>query len=122
MIAPNPRTSYPAPHAAVILATCAFIPPITDPMGRSWRQPDMSEVTFDDTHALLTQAQFDGLAEYSTTNPSGVYPGKCWKAQVAENLGGGRYRWTDRWELRWWGESDIGPGFCSNNHREIIIY
>lgn len=121
MIAPNPRASYPAPHAAHLVPTCASIPPITDPQGRSWRQPDMTAVEFDDTHVLLTQAQFDGLAEYSTTTPSGVYPGKCWKAEVLEFEGRGVRR-TGKWLLRWFGESTIGPGYCSNHQREIIIY
>lgn len=26
-----------------------------------------------------------------------------------------------RWLLVWFGESEIGPGFCSNNFRVIII-
>lgn len=124
MIAPNPRTSYPAPHAAVVFTTGTFIPPITDPLGKHWRQPDMTAVDFDDTHVLLTQAQFDGLAEYSTTNPTGVYPGKCWKAQELTwpEPHGSFPKATGKWFLRWFGESTIGPGFCSNNHREIIIY
>lgn len=116
----NVRSSYPAPFPAVAIPTCQFIPPITDPMGRHWRQPDMLDVTFDDTHVLLTQAQFDGLAEYSTTYPSGVYPGKCWKAQIAEDLGGGKWRWTNIWKLRWFGLCE-DPTKCSNNQREIII-
>jgi len=119
------RDSYPAPMGAVVLSTGTFIPPITDPMGKHWRQPDMTDVEFDDTHAILTQAQFDGLPEYSTTTPGGVYPGKCWKSQQWEWVpvaGGMRERcWTDKWNLCWFGESELGPGYCSNKHREIII-
>lgn len=105
---------------AAVLATAEAIPPITEPMGRSWRQPDMTQVEITSEHARLTKAQFDALPEYSTSYPSGVYPGKCWKAQKAEDLGGGRWRWTDTWLLRWFGECE-DPTKCSNHQREIII-
>lgn len=118
------RATYPAPALAVVIPTCVFIPPITDPMGKSWRQPDLTDVTMDDTHVMLTKREFKELSDYSTTNPTGVYPGKCWKARQAEAViigGEQRLRWTDTWLLRWFGESEIGPGYCSNHHRIIII-
>lgn len=119
------RATYPAPHAAAAVPTCTFIPQMTDPLGRYWRQPeDMTEVEFDDKHALLTQAQFDGLSEYSTTTPSGVYPGKCWKGQMSMALKkDGKVvgtALTDRWLLRWYGICE-DPKMCSVNSREIII-
>lgn len=122
MIAPNARSSYPAPYPAVAIPTCVFIPPITDPLGRNWDQPDMTDVTFDDTHVMLTQKQFDGLAEYSTTTPSGVYPGKCWKAQGLDwpKEHGGFPKPNGKWYLRWFGLCE-DPNKCSNNGREIII-
>lgn len=52
------------------------IPPITDPMGRHWRQPSVASIALDDTHALMDDATFQALPEYSATRPSGVYPGK----------------------------------------------
>jgi hypothetical protein len=123
MIQTAARSIYRAPMFAAVIPTCAFIPPITDPQGRSWRQPDMATVEFDDTHVLLTQAQFDGLPEYSTTTPTGVYVGKCWKAQelIWPDRHGGFPKATGKWFLRWFGESEIGPGYCSNHQREIII-
>lgn len=33
----------------------------------------------DDTHAMMSQADFDALPEYSCSNPSGVFFGKRWK-------------------------------------------
>lgn len=113
------RASYPAPMFAVVLAT-SIIPPITDPMGRHWDQPNTENFVIDDTHVIMSERDFKALAEYSTTTPSGVYPGKCWKSQVAEDLGAGKWRWTDRWLLRWFGTCE-DPKFCSNHHREIII-
>jgi hypothetical protein len=117
------RATYPAPALAVVHATCVFIPPITDPLGRSWRQPDLTDVTMDDTHVMLTKRQFDELADYSTTWPTGVYPGKCWKARMAEDriVGGQAFMaWSNVWMLRWFGEC-ADPTMCSNNQREIII-
>lgn len=122
------RSTYPAPHAATVLTTGTFIPPITDPMGKHWRQPDTENFVIDDTHVSMTQRDFDMLPEYSTTNPSGVYVGKCWKSQQSEQVKVSdhgvtmvKHRWIDKWDLRWFGESTIGPGYCSNHRREIII-
>lgn len=56
-----------------------IIPPITDPLGRSWRQPHRRFIELDNTHALMSEQTFKGLAEYSTSIPTGVYDGKMWK-------------------------------------------
>jgi hypothetical protein len=98
------------------------IPRITDPQGTSWRQPDRSEILIDETHALMTAATFKELAEYSASKPTGVYPGKMWK----RHDGAFDFEFMTRggvpeWLLCWYGESQIGPGFCSNHHRKIIL-
>jgi hypothetical protein len=85
------------------------IPPITDPMGKYWRQPDTSRILIDDTHALMEKSTFEALSEYSTTIPTGVYPGKMW-----------RCHYLGTWFLRWFGEHE-DPSLCSNHHREIIV-
>lgn len=90
------------------------IPPITDPLGKFWNQPDLKLILIDDTHALMEMATFEGLADYSCTMPSGVYPGKMWRCRVKyddESMG---------WLLRWYGESEK-PGYVSNHHRRIIL-
>jgi len=87
------------------------IPVMDDPMGAYWKQPhDMTSVPFDDAHALITSQQFDGLAEYSRSTPSGVYPGKCWKAQTV--LG--------EWYLCWFGP-DNGDGLLKTFSRKILV-
>ena len=99
-----------------------IIPPITHELGRYWDQPSTAEILIDDTHALMTLATFDELAEYSASNPSGAYEGKMWKRndgsfdrQFIANGG------VPTWFLCWYGESQIGPGYVSNNHRKILL-
>jgi hypothetical protein len=87
------------------------VPPITEPMGRHWIQPDRSRVLVDETHAVTDQQAFDMLPEYSSTTPSGVYPGKMWKRQ--DNTGA--------WWLRWFGIVDGRPDVCSNNCRRLLV-
>lgn len=107
--------------------TVSPIPPITDPLGRSWRQPDRSLIEIDDTHALMTRLTFESLADYSASNPSGVYVGKMWRRHdgvfdvVFRSAGG-----TPEWLLCWFGPCKKAecPGcdkFVSNNWRKILI-
>lgn len=112
------RASYPAPMFAVVLST-SIIPPITDPMGAHWRQPNTDNFEIDDTHVMMSQRDFDALAEYSTSTPSGVYPGKCWKSEKLV-FEGRNVRRTGQWFLRWFGTCE-DPKFVSNHYREIII-
>lgn len=96
------------------------IPDITDPLGRSWRQPSRSVIELDDTHALMTQATFEDLAEYSSSQPTGVYEGKMWKRH--DGLYDRRCRPEDRrWLLCWYDVSEKGPDYCSTQFREILI-
>lgn len=69
------------------------IPPITDPMGKYWDQPPVSDILVDDTHALMTFLTWKRLAEYSSTLPTGTYTGKMWKA----------FRTGGNWFLCWYG-------------------
>ncbi len=98
------------------------IPPITEPLGRYWEQPDLSAILIDDEFALMSRKTFDALSEYSASRPSGVYPGKMWKRHDGafdRNFlaHGGKPEWL----LCWYGESEIGPGYCSNHGRKIIL-
>lgn len=95
-----------------------YIPPITDPLGSSWIQPDRSRMLVDDKHALMTKATFLSLKEYSSTMPSGVYEGKMWSRHD-----GSFDRSPDReppvWLLCWYRNSK--PGYCSTEFRKIIL-
>ena len=98
------------------------IPPITDPMDRSWDQPPRERITVDDKHALMSLADFKALPEYSSSQPSGVYDGKMWRRH------NGACDWNfiarggkPEWWLCWFGPSEKGPDFCTTNHRKIIL-
>lgn len=111
---------HPAPFGSVTHPTASnVIPKITDPLGQHWDQPNTDNFVIDDTHVIMTYRDFDQLAEYSTTNPSAAYEGKCWKAQKYQD--GDKFAPSGPWVLRWFGVSLIGPGYVSNHEREIIV-
>lgn len=85
------------------------IPPITDPLGKHWQQPEIKEIEIDSTHALMSKKAFNELLEYSCSQPTKVYEGKMWKSKLG-----------NKWILHWFGKSDH-PDFCSNNNRRILI-
>lgn len=83
------------------------IPVMNDPLSKYWYQPkDIRSAPMDDKHVLLTTEQYNKLSKYNSTNPSGVYPGKCWM------------RINDASYLVWYGE-DI-KGMCSINYRVVL--
>jgi len=98
------------------------IPPITDPLGRYWRQPDREHIAVDEKFARMSRATFDLLPEYSCSKPTGVYEGKMWKRHDGsfdqEFLArGGKPTWL----LCWYGVCDEHTDCVSNNSREIVL-
>ena len=107
------RTRYEA--AVHRIEHAHVIPPITDPLGRSWAEPSRGDIDVDDRFARMSKATLEKLADYSASMPSGVYPGKMWRCRVS-------YRDESQgWLLRWYGVSDEGPQFCSNHQRRIVL-
>jgi hypothetical protein len=90
----------------------SVIPPITDPLGSSWVQPARSELQIDNEDVRMSQKAFDKLLEYSTSIPSGKYPGKMWKLN--------RPLRSDIWYLSWYSESSE-PGMLDIHYRKIVI-
>ncbi|RJT26885.1 hypothetical protein [Buttiauxella izardii] len=86
------------------------IPPMADPLGRHWQQPTAEGILIDGKHAVMDNQTFSALAEYSGSVPSGVYPGKMWKAISSDG----------RKFLRWYGIAD-DLRLCTCNQREILI-
>lgn len=89
--------------------SASFIPEMTDPMGRHWRQPKglNSRVVADDCNAMIAPQDLAALPEYSSTIPTGVYPGKMWRAEYHD----GTY-------LCWYGEEVQKR--CSVNCRRVL--
>lgn len=93
-------------------------------MSTSWKQPARNEIAFEvspdmtmpiitniPVHAYVWKITLNELREYSTTTPSGVYPGKMWKAE-----------WGGKWYLCWYADSKENPGIhCSIHHCPIIL-
>lgn len=96
------------------------IPPITDPMGKHWKQPPTGSIGVTDTQAHMSRATFDQLAEYSASNPTGVYDGKMWRRHDGafdrkcppENR---------KWLLCWYGPA-TEPKMCTIHQREIVLF
>lgn len=85
------------------------IPEITHPLGRHWRQPPVSRILIDDTHAVMERPTLEALMEYSSSTPSGVYDGKMWKCRTVTG-----------WLLVWYGPS-CDPNKCSINKRQVLL-
>ena len=86
-----------------------YIPEMTDPLSKCWKQPNRSEILLDDDYAVMTKESFGELAEYSCSVPSGQYSGKMWRSSY--NIG--------RWTLRWMIIYPAGNGIILS--REILI-
>lgn len=93
-----------------------MIPPITHPLGRHWRQPPADSILVDDTHAVMTQAQLEQLAEYNSSFPSGVYVGKMWRRWGAIQRDG---RLKEIWWLCWYEYLDETR--CKIEAREVLL-
>lgn len=98
------------------------IPPITNPLGRSWEQPSRLRIMVDEKMAVMTLRDFEELAEYSSSYPSGVYEGKMWR----RHNGIYDYEFLHRggkpeWLLCWYGPSEKGPKYCTTFMRKIIL-
>jgi hypothetical protein len=93
------------------------LPALESPYSSSaWQQPSRESILIDKTHALMTGATFEKLAEYSSTMPSGVYPGKLWRRHDGIY---DRRCVTPRWLLCWYGPVDADK--CSIEFREVLI-
>lgn len=100
-----------------------IIPPITDPLGKGWQQPDRFEIEIDHQYARMKRPAFERLLDYSNSMPTGVYEGKMWKSGEWKTgyKSGRTVRFATQWHLHWWSASD-DPDKCKGNTREIIIH
>lgn len=114
----------PVAEGNILVDGMQVIPDMDVNMGRSWRQPLRPDIQFEvsadmtmpiikniPVHAYMWEADFEGLSDYSRSTPSGVYPGKMWKAD-----------WGGKWHLVWFADSERNPGLeCSIHHCPILL-
>ena len=86
-----------------------YIPQMTNPFSKHWKQPDLSEIELHPNFARMTAATMSKLAFYNTTIPTGVYEGKMF----GRSEDGKDY-------LVWFGVSD-NPEQCSINSLVIDV-
>lgn len=57
------------------------LPQMTSPLGRHWGHgPDLRErVRLYETHATISETDWNALPRYESSLPSGVYAGKAWR-------------------------------------------
>ena len=92
------------------------IPPMTHVLSRAWHQPDHRRWVFDEMHVIMPKEDFELLAEYSCSVPSGVYEGKMWRRRVPYEDAP-----SHTWYLCWYDVSKKGPNFCATKQREILL-
>lgn len=91
-----------------------IIPPITHPWGKVWIQPNPKDIILDDEYAVMKQKDFDLLADYTASEPTGKYNGKMWKGEF--NTAYGR-----KWYLCWCHDENSVSQEIYISYREILI-
>lgn len=82
----------------------------------AWRQPNRDEICVSDDTAIMSISAYNKLYEYSSTVPTGVYPGKMWRCVDRDRLNDGQ---VFQEYLCWYGYVDGDT--CSINSRKLII-
>lgn len=93
------------------------IPPMTHPLSKHWRQPDMAKVRIDDEFAYMDERAFWSLSDYSCSQPTGCYPGKAWRSNSHQF----NKSHPNVWWLCWFGYSE-DPNMCRTYCRRIQFY
>lgn len=110
------------PQQLMAESRCALdvIPAMDHPYAKHWTQPDRSRIVLNDTHAFMHPSALDELADYSCSQPSGVYPGKMWRSSDAYD----RKRDVTKplqWWLCWFDVSEKGDDYCSTKRRKVVL-
>ena len=86
------------------------IPMRTDPLRDHWDQPSHSDLFFTEEEVIVSRWAFNVLKEYSSTIPSGAYPGKMWKCH-----------YDGQWELCWFGIHLTDDKLVTINRMPLIV-
>lgn len=91
------------------------IPPMTDPLSVYWKQPSLDGMKIFRGEIWMTQSQFDKLADYTFSKPTGCYDGKCWKKQWQRP--GGPLVWL----MCWFAPIPENTTHCTTKTLQIFI-
>lgn len=91
------------------------IPPMTNPLGQYWDQPDPKNIVLDDNYAAMTREDFEKLPDYSQSEPTGKYNGKMWKGKYGNRTSG------LSWWLFWCHDEDAISNSIYISNRLILI-
>lgn len=100
------------------------IPPITDPMGKAWRQPPLDLIAFDSEtgHAVMALDTFKMIPDYTMSQPTGAYEGKMWRFRHAIKRDDKGNIVLSRWYLCWFVPSADKPEtHLSTKHAPIRL-
>lgn len=61
------------------------VPPIVDPLGKSWNQPNPHNFVWDEDCVAMSEQDYKSLHTYDCTLPTGIYEGKMWKTHIRKN-------------------------------------
>lgn len=95
-----------------------IIPPMTDPLGKYWEQPELSKIKIaGNVEALMTRATFKEIKDYTASRPTGLYVGKMWRRNEAYKENG---VFSDNWML-YYCDHHNDPGYVSIRAIKIFL-
>lgn len=110
------------PEGDTLTLGTKVVPAIELDLGRNWSQPTRDFLNFHmapeqpgslvlkPKAVYMTKRTMEELREYSSTTPTGVYPGKMWRGH-----------WDDTWYLLWFSEVKSDPNMCAVNSCPILL-
>lgn len=99
----------------------AVVPPMVHKLSSAWNQPNPKNFLFDEKDVMMTLDEFEALADYSFSQPSGVYEGKMWKAKVWFRNNPGDNKVIGYWHLKWFDFCPDDMDKCSTQSRRIVL-
>lgn len=64
------------------------VPPIVDPLGKSWNQPNPHNFVWDEDCVAMSEHDYKSLHTYDCALPTGIYEGKMWKTHIRKKRRG----------------------------------
>lgn len=110
------------PEGDTLTPGTQVVPAIELDLGRNWPQPTRDSLNFHmapeneknpglkPKAVYMTKRTMEELQEYSSTTPTGVYPGKMWRGH-----------WDDTWYLLWFSEVKSDPNMCQVHSCPILL-